>query len=160
MGARGPLPKPTEVLRLSGSWRANLNREEPTPPKEPPPKPGWLSEEAGAAWDQIVPRLEEMKVLARIDANALARYCELWVEWRQALTFIRKHGQTYPIKDGYGKIKALGQFPQVALVHKLSQALSRLEAEFGMTPSARSRIQVWPAMPPGDPSKARFFTGG
>lgn len=155
MGARGPLPKPTEVLKLRGSWRANLNRDEPKPPIEPPAKPEWLSEEAGQAWDQIVPRLLEMKVLARIDANALARYCEMWVEWRQALAFVRKNGTTFPIRDGNGKIKCLGQFPQVALVHKLSLALSRLEQEFGMTPSARSRINVALS---GEPDEVDPFT--
>ncbi|QKK10165.1 MAG: phage terminase small subunit P27 family [Planctomycetota bacterium] len=89
-----------------------------------------------------MPRLEQMGVLSVVDGNAIARYVELWVEWQTALAFVRKHGSTYPIKDGNGKVKSLGQFPQVASVHKLSLALSRLEAEFGLTPSARSRINV------------------
>ncbi|MCC7387326.1 MAG: phage terminase small subunit P27 family [Phycisphaerales bacterium] len=142
MGARGPRPLPEGVLRLRGSPRADLIRSQPKPPLEPPPKPGWLGEEAGLAWDELVPRLMQMKVLSKIDGNALARYCELWVEWQTALAFVRKHGSTYPIKDGNGKIKSLGQFPQVAQIHKLSLALSRLEAEFGLTPSARTRINV------------------
>jgi phage terminase small subunit len=33
------------------------------------------------------------------------------------------------------------QFPQVAIAHKLGALLTRLEAEFGLTPSSRSRIQ-------------------
>lgn len=40
---------------------------------------------------------------------------------------------------GFGCVQ---QWPQVAIANKLAQQLSRLEAEFGMTPSARSRIQV------------------
>lgn len=154
MGERGPRPLPTEVLRLRGSPRADLNRFEP----KPPTRPEWLSEEAAQAWDEVVPMLDQMKVLSRIDGNALARYVELWVEWRTALAFVRKHGSTYPIKDGNGKIKALGQFPQVASVHKLSLALSRLECEFGMTPSARTRISVpmVPA-PPAEPSRHFAF---
>ncbi len=79
----------------------------------------------------------------------------MWVEWRTALAFVRKHGSTYPIKDGNGKVKALGQFPQVAQIHKLSLALSRLEAEFGLTPSARTRINV-PIS--GEPEEVDPFT--
>ena len=160
MGQRGPKPTPTAQLRMRGSWRADLNRAEPQPESGRPECPDWLGDGARQAWDQLIPQLEAMRVLTKIDGNALARYCELWVEWQQALAFVRKHGTTFPIKDGNGKLKSLGQFPQVALVSKLSLTLSRLESEFGMTPSARSRINVEPVRPPSDPAKARFFTSG
>ena len=160
MGQRGPRPTPTEMLRLRGSPRAIRDTAEPKPPKERPPRPEWLSDEAAAAWDQLIPRLEEMEVLSVVDGHALARYCELWVEWQTALAFVRKHGSTYPIKDGNGKVKSLGQFPQVASVHKLSLALSRLEAEFGLTPSARSRISV-PMQPKEElPNPKGYFAAG
>ena len=64
------------------------------------------------------------------------------------------------IKDDRGKLKCLQQVPQVAIANKLAQALTRLEQEFGMTPSARSRINVQPAPIPSDPNKARFFKSG
>jgi phage terminase small subunit len=47
-------------------------------------------------------------------------------------------------------------FPQTAIANKLALTLTRLEAEFGMTPSGRSRLHV--EMPPAEPSKlSRFF---
>lgn len=58
-------------------------------------------------------------------------------------------------------------FSRVATANKLAQQLTRLEQEFGMTPSARTRIQVVPPTsndrrvtrfglgPPTD--KSRFF---
>ena len=38
----------------------------------------WLDEEAKLAWKLLLPQLERMDVLTRIDGNALARYCQLW----------------------------------------------------------------------------------
>lgn len=160
MGARGPRPTPSEVLRLRGSWRADLNRGEPKPPLGPPERPDWLDEEAAAVWDQLVPQLEAMGVLTRIDGMALARYCLIWKFWRRAALFVDKYGTSYSIKDGNGRVKAFGQFPEVAQIHKLSLALSRLEQEFGLTPSARTRINV-PLQPKeSDPVKAKYFMGG
>lgn len=159
MGARGPRPTPTEVLRLRGSWRADLNRGEPKPPPGPPERPDWLDDEAAAVWDQLVPQLESMRVLTSIDGMALARYCVLWTHWRRAALFVDKYGTSYTIKDGNQRVKAIAQFPEVAQVHKLSTALGRLEAEFGMTPSARSRISVQ-VQPPEAEHMARYFRTG
>ncbi len=157
MGQRGPRPTPTEVLRLRGSPRADLNRNEPKPAKEPPPKPDWLGDEAAEVWDDMVPRLMATRVLTTIDGNALARYAEHFVQWKKATAFVRKHGVSYAIKDGNGRTKALGQFPEVALMHKASATLARLEAEFGLTPSSRTRINVAPEPLP-DP-KGYFAAG-
>ena len=85
-----------------------------------------------------------MKVLTNVDGNALARYCVLWVRWKQAELFIRQHGLAYPLRDEKGQLRCLQQFPQVAIANKLATQLTRLEQEFGMTPSARTRIHVEP----------------
>ena len=47
-----------------------------------------------------------------------------------------------PIKDDSGKLKYLQQLPQVSIARSLFQVLSRYQQEFGLTPSARTRIQV------------------
>ena len=41
-----------------------------------------------------------------------------------------------------GAIKYIAQFPQVSIYRNLSLHLTRLEQEFGLTPSARTRIAV------------------
>jgi hypothetical protein len=38
-------------------------------------------------------------------------------------------------------VKCLAAFPHVSIVNKLGLSLSKFEQEFGMTPSARSRIE-------------------
>lgn len=159
MGARGPRPTPTSILELRGSRRAKLNRGEPQPAPGLPDPPVWLDAEGLAVWNEITPMLDEMGVLTRIDGLALARYCSLWADWIRARQFVSRHGTTYPIKDGNGKVKCFGQFPEVALLHKLSLALSRMEAEFGLTPSARTRLNV-PIRPlPDNDLIKEFFKG-
>lgn len=164
MGQRGPAPTPTPLLRLRGSTLVTQKREqrEVKGPQGKPSCPNWIDDEAKDAWKQIVPLLEQMEVLTRIDRNALSRYCQLWARWKKAEQFIQKHGDTYQLKDDSGKTKCLMQFPQVSIAHKLAAQLTKLEAEFGMTPSARSRIQLMDSSKLGDPydAKARFFEAG
>ena len=162
MGRRGPPPTPTSLLKLRGSPLVSKRRDrtEAKGPAGKPTCPSWLDEDAKAAWRQIVPLLDAMGVLTRIDCNALSRYCRLWSRWRKAEAFIQEKGDMYPIKDESGRVKCFQQWPQVAIASKLSQQLTRLEQEFGMTPSARTRIQIVPPAAPVDESKKRFLNLG
>lgn len=103
-----------------------------------------------------------MGILTRVDGNALARYCRFWSRWRKAEDFITERGEMYPIKDDQGSVKCFQQWPQVAIAHKLSQQLTKLEQEFGMTPSARARIQLNDnsTLENSRSDKGRFFKAG
>ena len=158
MGQRGPAKTPTKILKLRGTDRADRQVNEPIPPEEAPECPDWLMLEAKRVWDQIVPRLRKMGLATIIDSNALMRYCVALVRWRKAVKFIEENGEAYPLKDKHGKVTYLQQFPQVSIAHKLSLELLRLEQQFGMTPSARSTIDVGTAVkPPIDPVLAKFI---
>jgi P27 family predicted phage terminase small subunit len=162
MGRRGPAPTPTEILKLRGSPLAKKRAKqgESKGPSGRPRCPNWLDAEAKAMWRRLVPQLELMGVLTRIDGNALARYCRLWSRWRKAEEFIDQHGEMYPLKDEKGQTKYFQQWPQVAIANKLAQQLTRLEQEFGMTPSSRTRIQVAPRAKEPSNAKSRFFEAG
>jgi P27 family predicted phage terminase small subunit len=131
---------------------------EPKGPPGTPKCPSWLDKDAKAAWRQIVPMLEQMGVLTRIDVNALARYCRLWSRWRRAEKFIEEKGEVYTLRDEKGNVRCVQQFPQVGIANKLAQQLTRLEQEFGMTPSARTRIQITPVAQPS--SKKNWYLTG
>jgi P27 family predicted phage terminase small subunit len=149
------------VLRLRGSWRADTREGEPIPEPGVPPCPDWLDEDARVVWNEVAPQLDRMGVLGHIDQRTLGRYCDTWGHWYRARDFIKRHGDTYPLKDESGRTKYLQQFPQVAIANKLATQLTRLEQEFGMTPASRTRIQVNPAALPMTEREAeleRFFT--
>ncbi len=162
MGRRGPAPTPTEILKLRGSTLVTKRRDqsEAKAPKGKPRCPDWLDKDAKTMWRHLVPLLDAMGVLTRLDGNALARYCRLWSRWRKAESFIDQHGEMYPLKDESGRVKYMQQWPQVAIAHKLAQQLTRLEQEFGMTPSARSRIQIERRREADPGGKSRFFNAG
>jgi P27 family predicted phage terminase small subunit len=165
MGQRGPAPTPTAILKLRGSTLATQRRQrrEARSIAGVPSPPPWLSAEEQAGWEELVPLLEGMGVLSRADGNALARYCRLWSRWRKMEKFIDERGEMYPLKGDDGHVKCFQQWPQVAIAAKLAQQLTRLEQEFGLTPAARTRIQVnrEPEAREGQRhGKSRFFEAG
>lgn len=141
MGLRGPKPTPTKILEARGSWRARLNRDEPVPEQGAPRCPSWLSKAGKAAWKTLVPELVRVGIFAKIDANAFSRYCDTFARWRIARDFLAEHGDCFPIKKK-DKVVGMKVFPQARLYLALSAQLDRLEAQFGLNPSARSRIEA------------------
>jgi len=163
MGRRGPVPTPTSILKLRGSTLATQRRQkdEARGPAGAPDRPDWLDEAARKMWDHLLPMLDGMGVLTRIDGNALARYCRLWSRWRKMEKFIEEKGEMYPLRGESGQVRCFQQWPQVAIAHRLALQLTKLEQEFGLTPSARARTQLAPANPQMARSdKSRFFRAG
>lgn len=155
MTRRGPAPTPEAKLRLAGSRRAGQCKNAPQPKQSDLQPPEWINDDAKAVWAELAPKLKASGCMTELDENAITRYCVDWVRWKQAILFIEKHGETFPIKDDKGKLKYLQQLPQVAIASKLAQSLMRLDQEFGMTPSSRTRIGV--EIKPEPNEKSRFF---
>ena len=160
MGRRGPAPTPSSVLKLRGTLRADRTFDEPSPPPGIPNCPEWLTDEAKQVWYQIAPRLAESGLLTMLDESALARYCTLWVRWKRSEDFIEENGDVFTVKDGNGTPRGVRAFPQVNAANKLAATLTRIEAEFGMTPSGRSRIHVDVKQKPVAGSLAKFVKSG
>lgn len=136
---------------MHGSWRGKA-REKTEPPAEGEPEvQDWINAEAKQVWEQVAAQLIENGVAARIDANALNRYCQTFARWKAAEQFIQKYGETYPLKDKEGNVRCFQQHPQVSIANKLSLMLCKMEAEFGMTPASRSNITVSQTKDPDDP---------
>ncbi len=160
MGRRGPPPAPTATLKLRGSWRGELNKDEPQPPPGRPRCPPWIDAYGKSAWRQIVPQLEQMGVLSKIDGHALVVLCQTWARWRKAEEFINKHGETYPVKDDAGKVRFLKKFPQVSVAESCAKTLNRFMQEFGLTPSARTRISIPKQQDDASNDKHRYLNIG
>lgn len=140
---RGRKPEPTALKLLRGNpGKRAINKREPKPRKVRPRCPTWLDADAKAKWKQLIPELEAVGVLTIIDGDALANYCQVWARWKRAEEFIQKTGDCYPIKNPDGTLKYLQQVPQVSIARGLLQILRVYQQEFGLTPSARTRIEV------------------
>ena len=114
------------------------NKKEPQPKKVLPPCPKWLTGEARAEWKRITPVLYELGILTEIDLSALEKYCMAHKRWRQAETTIDKEKRLSTI-SGNGSPCAL---PEVAISQKYLKIMQSYLADFGMNPSARSRLSV------------------
>jgi len=145
---------------MRGSWRASRNPAEPQPERGRPRCPRWLDAYAKAAWRRLIPQLDRMGVLTRIDGNALTRYCRLWSRWRQAEEFLMKHGESFLAKDADGRVKGLVAYPQATLSARLAEQLLRLEQHFGMTPAARARLAAPQQEPQQDDVRSRYLRLG
>lgn len=174
MGRRGPAPKPTALKLAAGNpGHRPINKREPIPPPGEPEIPEHLGPAGRKVWDQLVPRLVKVGLARSIDGFALGRYCELYARWWEAAQFIGKYKTRYPVRaepkvDSKGNFKegrilCWREFPEAAEMRKLHRDLLAIEREFGLTPAARTRIQLdVEAKSANDPNeiKRRFFLEG
>ena len=145
MGKRGPRPQPTALKVARGNpGKRKINRREPKPSRDIGDIPEWLDPGGRECWAEVVPQLDALGVLTRIDRQALIAYCDTWSRYKAAVDFIRKHGEVIPVLGEDGKLKYMHQVPQVAIAAKLQAIILRYQQEFGLTPSSRGGIVAAP----------------
>lgn len=101
-----------------------------------------------AHWQRLAPSVVAMKTLTAVDVDAFAQYCELlarFVVLKKFLWTKGPGGTTYKVTDERGKMKYVAELPQASELRQVIRLLITLEREFGLTSSARSRIQVQPS---------------
>lgn len=79
--------------------------------------------------------LEQMGLLTEMDMAAFAGYCQAYARWKEAEEFITQHGAMIRTPNGY-----LQQVPQVSIAQTNLKIMLKFCEQFGLTPSARSRI--------------------
>ena len=146
MGTRGPARTPTAQLALVGSTRAKQRMEkEPTPDTTKPKTTLKLTTDERRVFNNICKLLKSMNLQAVTDGNAIARYAMNLLKYQDACDWCSKHGETFPVYEMVGgerKIRHVKRFPQSQIRNELEGTLLRLEREFGLTPSARSGLEV------------------
>lgn len=138
MATKGRKPKPTALKVLEGNpGKRPLNQNEPKPEKKAPKCPSWLEPEAKKEWRRMSKALEAIGVLTQVDAAAFSGYCQAFARWKQAEEFLSKHGTIFKTPSGY-----IQQVPQVSIAQTYLKIMKDFCSEFGLTPSARSRINI------------------
>ena len=98
-----------------------------------------------------------MGVLTYVDGDALAAYCQTYARWQEAEEFLAKHGPVYSLRDESGQVRCMQQFPQVSIARTLMLLLRQYQQEFGMTPAARTRVEVSLQQKPGQTRGVTVF---
>lgn len=135
---RGRKPKPTEQKKLEGNpGKRALNDQEPQPDVAIPECPPHLEGEARKEYQRITAELVKLKILSEVDRAALVAYCQAWGDYVQATKEIKKEGEVLYSDKGNAYINPWKNIQTSAMDRML-----RFSAEFGMTPSSRTRIKV------------------
>lgn len=157
---RGRKPKPTNLKVVSGTDRKDRKNEaEPKPDLSLPTPPAHLSDDAKVEWGRVCDDLYRLGILSELDRAALAAYCQAYGRWVQAERALAKmaerdqatHGMMIKTQSG----NAI-QNPLVGSANKAMADMMRYAAEFGMTPSARSRISAEERDDPKDKAVSYF----
>jgi P27 family predicted phage terminase small subunit len=140
MARPGRKPKPTRLKILQGNpGHRRLSKNEPKPARSTPVPPEWLDPLAKEEWGRIVPELEAIDLLTRVDGFVLEAYCTCYAQWVKHEQAIAKIGTVY--QPGTKKAsKYLRQLPHVAIAQKYLAEARAFAEQLGLSPSARSRI--------------------
>lgn len=140
---KGRKPTPTYLKLVKGNpGRRPLNEAEPKPRRERPGAPAHISDKAREAWGYVSGLLDRIGVLTEVDAIALEMLCEAYAEVLEARAALKTFGSNYYTtvgKDGGLMYRA---HPAVAVLQDADRRIKSWAAEFGMTPSARTRVKV------------------
>lgn len=137
MGKRGPAPKPRALRLLHGDRADRINDYEPVPSGDPLVPPDGITVEVREVWDFTVRHLEIMGIAAASDRDALRAYCEAVVAHAKACEILAKSAVL--IKGIHGN---LVRNPALQIQRDASRTMLRFAQEFGLTPSARTQIEV------------------
>jgi P27 family predicted phage terminase small subunit len=159
----GRKPKPTHLKLVTGNpGKRALSTAEAKPAAALPSPPPHLADEAKVEWGRVSEELYKIGLLSGVDRAALAAYCQAYARWVQAERAIAEMAKRDQLTGGL-MIKTTNgnaiQNPLVGTANKAATDMVRFAAEFGMTPSARSRINVTPPSEGAEDPAARFFTG-
>lgn len=153
MGKRGPKPLPTKIKVLQGTVRPeDLKRSQPKPTPIAPKCPSWLPKETRRLWKELAPQLEELRLLTVLDGHTFAIMLMHLSFAIEAAKRIKAEGIVAEDERGLPR-----KHPLVQVLRDNSQAFKQYAAEFGLTPSARSRLDLADAKDPNDDLKKKYL---
>lgn len=135
---RGRKPLPSKVKELAGNpGKRAINKKEPKPASRVPQCPPHLKGDAKVEWKRVTKELHTLGILTKVDRATLTAYCMAWGDLVKAEQQIEKEGEVIVSDKG-----GMYQNPWVAIKKRSMDQVVKFSAEFGMTPSSRSRLKV------------------
>lgn len=131
----GRPPKPVELKVIEGN---RGKRAIKTPPKAKPDKPicpAWLHEYAKTEWRYLVPYLDELGLLTKIDRAALTLLADALGDFRRAAEELAQ-AKSLMVKTG----NRVSKHPLIQVKRDARRDADALLGSFGMTPADRMRL--------------------
>ncbi|MGE0363357.1 MAG: P27 family phage terminase small subunit [Vicinamibacterales bacterium] len=169
--------KSAQMHLVGGTYRKDRHNQadDVVAPDGKPAMPKSLKGAAKAEWDRMVERMDSIHTLTKVDDAALYQYCKLFAE-TEALETDREAGRkmTHALRaqtrklDGAELVEAITQIVKLkhlegkiaVQIRQGRMALRQYLVEFGMTPSARTRVKPTKGASTVKQSKLGAFLGG
>ena len=154
-----PRPKPTALRLIEGNkGKRAINKTEPQPKRVIPSCPDHLSDVGMVTWGKLSVLLDRMGVLTEADSAALERLCDCYSDILICRESLRLDGWTYKTLDAQGNTLIKGN-PAATQLRAADAQFKSYLIEFGLTPSARSKVNATPdEHAKADPLKEFFGT--
>ena len=138
MASPKPLPAALKLVEGKAPGRDSGGRPVKDVPgfkRIAPDPPEWMPDEAKAEWWRVVDELSRLEILKPIDRAALSAYC---LTWDRLVTAQRELNLNNSVLGRNSQ--GVCRHPAVAVIEAASKELRAWAAEFGLTPSAESRL--------------------
>ncbi|NCB60516.1 MAG: phage terminase small subunit P27 family [Gammaproteobacteria bacterium] len=144
----GPPKTPTHLRLVRGNpSKRPINNNEPQPPKGAPPVPKHFDKQGKYWFKRMAEELDAIGVISQLDARALELLVEAYTEYRHHCETLDREGYTYAVYSDddadEGKereIRMIKPHPAAMMKADAWKRLRAMLAEFGMTPSSRSKV--------------------
>jgi P27 family predicted phage terminase small subunit len=140
---RGRKPKPTRLKLITGNpGKRPLNAREPKPAIRVPTCPAHLNPSAKAEWKRLARQMHVLGMISKLDRAALAAYCQAYGRWAEAERKLKETPMLLKLPSGI-----IQQSPWLAIANKQLELMSKFMSELGLSPVARTRVEVKPLGP-------------
>ena len=139
---------PTALKLVKGNpGKRALPKNEPKPDLAQPSPPPFLCDDAKVEWGRVIGTLYKAGLMTELDRAALAAYCQAYGRWAQAERALARMAEKDELNRALMVKTTNGnaiQNPLVGIANKAKDDVVRHAVEFGMTPSARARVNAEP----------------
>jgi P27 family predicted phage terminase small subunit len=148
MGKRGPIGASTRVLKLKGDYRPDRHASrdaipQPDPLTALPKAPAYLGALGKKEWRRVGAELVELGLLTSAGLSAFGFYCLACQRALEAELLLVK-ADSLTVTTARGGIRP---HPTVNIARQAWSEVRKWGAEFGLSPSTRTRVRV-PAKKP------------
>ena len=135
---KGRKPKPTAILKAQGTFDASRHKNRleasgtPTAP---------TIQSANDTFDWLVKKLDDLGVVAEVDAMALQMLADAWEDYQVHRNVIKEHGPTYATTTAQGDTMWRPR-PEVSMMNAAWSKVEKMMVQFGLTASSRAKIET------------------
>ena len=147
---KGRPPKPTKLKKMAGTDQPCRVRDDEMQVAQVvkiPPPPMDLSDQGMREWNIITAELYAKQMLHEVDLSLVAAYCNEMGLYIETEKILRERGRVDEFYDDDGELIRRLSKPEQKIAKDALNAALKIASQFGLTPSARTRI----AMPSIEP---------